>query len=82
MAATPGGEESVYETGRLSLLDLIFEKNRAQNKVCYIALSLRSWYTFELAFLLCFEHLFCIVDLETTCTSIGLHIKNTTRHCR
>ncbi|XP_031575253.1 testis-expressed protein 47-like [Actinia tenebrosa] len=32
MAATPGGEESVYETGRLSLLDLIFEKNRAQNK--------------------------------------------------
>lgn len=56
MAATPGGEESVYETGRLSLLDLIFEKNRAQNKVCYIDLSL----TLELAFLLCFEHLFCI----------------------
>lgn len=56
MAATPGGEESVYETGRLSLLDLIFEKNRAQNKVCYIALSL----TLELAFLLCFEHLFRI----------------------
>ncbi|EDO37997.1 predicted protein [Nematostella vectensis] len=32
MAATPGGEESVYDSGRLSLLDLVLEKNRAQNK--------------------------------------------------
>lgn len=34
MAASPGGEEdSVYDTGRLSLFDLILEKTRAQNKV-------------------------------------------------
>jgi hypothetical protein len=50
MAATPG-EESVYESGRLSLLDLIFEKNRAQNKVGYkiVFFSLHfilSWYFF------------------------------------
>ncbi|KAK3705194.1 hypothetical protein QZH41_013992, partial [Actinostola sp. cb2023] len=32
MAGTPGGEESVYDSGRLSLFDLILEKNRAQNK--------------------------------------------------
>ena len=34
MAASPGGEEdSVYDTGRLSLFDLILERTRAQNKV-------------------------------------------------
>lgn len=33
MAASPGGEEdSVYDTGRLSLFDLILERTRAQNK--------------------------------------------------
>lgn len=32
MAATPGGE-SMFDSGRLSLFDLIQEKNRAQNKV-------------------------------------------------
>lgn len=38
MAATPGGDESVYDSGRLSLFDLIQEKNRAQNKVPEIIL--------------------------------------------
>ena len=34
MAASPGAEEdSVYDTGRLSLFDIILEKTRAQNKV-------------------------------------------------
>lgn len=34
MAASPSGEEdSVYDTGRLSLFDLILERTRAQNKV-------------------------------------------------
>ena len=34
MAASPGGEEdSVYDTARLSLFDLILERTRAQNKV-------------------------------------------------
>lgn len=34
MAASPGGDEdSVYDTGRLSLFDLILERTRAQNKV-------------------------------------------------
>ena len=34
MAASPGAEEdSVYDTGRLSLFDLILERTRALNKV-------------------------------------------------
>ena len=34
MAASPGAEEdSVYDTGRLSLFDIFLEKTRAQNKV-------------------------------------------------
>ena len=34
MAASPGAEEdSMYDTGRLSLFDLIMERTRAQNKV-------------------------------------------------
>ena len=34
MAASPGGEEdSMYDTGRLSLFDLMLERTRAQNKV-------------------------------------------------
>lgn len=34
MAASPGAEEdSVYDTARLSLFDLILERTRAQNKV-------------------------------------------------
>ena len=34
MAASPGAEEdSVFDTGRLSLFDLIIERTRAQNKV-------------------------------------------------
>ena len=34
MAASPEAEEdSVYDTGRLSLFDIILEKTRAQNKV-------------------------------------------------
>ena len=38
MAASPGAEEdSVYDTGRLSLFDIILEKTRAQNKVKKIA---------------------------------------------
>lgn len=32
MAATPG-EESVYDSGRLSLFDVILERTREQNKV-------------------------------------------------
>lgn len=39
MAATPG-EESVYDSGRLSLFDLIQEKNRAQNKVAKMTFQL------------------------------------------
>ena len=34
MAGSPGTEEdSIYDTGRLSLFDLIMERTRAQNKV-------------------------------------------------
>lgn len=33
MAVSPGGDDSVYDAGRLSLFDLIVERSRAQNKV-------------------------------------------------
>lgn len=46
MAASPGGEEedSVYDTGRLSLFDLILERTRAQNKVQSNYLLLFVWF--------------------------------------
>lgn len=41
MAASPGAEEdSVYDTGRLSLFDLILERTRALNKVQLLLLFL------------------------------------------
>lgn len=47
MAASPGAEEdSVYETGRLSLFDLILERTRAQNKVKQLILSGFRYYSF------------------------------------
>ena len=33
MAASLGGDDSVFDAGRLSLFDLILESSRAQNKV-------------------------------------------------
>ena len=47
MAASPGAEEdSVYDTGRLSLFDLILERTRAQNKVKQLTLSGFRYYSF------------------------------------